>query len=202
MDRPGLLHILVEIVVNLALFTRAKVLHIKLRLGALAVDISEISAVRRRRRAHSAAWAASHIGSLARLEIVTLDREDLLVGILGIFEDIAGSGVAAEIDGIARRREHRLAELFLEARVRPLDKRNARAAGHVVHPYLAGSGRALSREMLARRDEAAVGAPGRVVEKREGLFGELPPVGAVDVHNPDVLAAAPIGGEGNLPAVR
>ena len=87
-------------------------------------------------------------------------------------------------------------------RVRALDEGDAAAAGDVIHPDLTGSGGALSGEMLPGGDEAAVGAPGRVVEERERLLGDLPLARAVRVHDPDIVAASSIRSEGDLPTVR
>ena len=55
--------------------------------------------------------------------------------------------------------------------------------------------------MLARGDEASVGAPRRRVGEGEALLGDLARAGAVRVHHPDIVAAAAIGGEGDLPPV-
>ena len=55
--------------------------------------------------------------------------------------------------------------------------------------------------MLARDDEVAVGGPFRAIEQAEGLLGDRARVRAVPVHHPDVVAAAAIGGEGDLTPV-
>ena len=116
-------------------------------------------------------------------------------------EDVAGRGVAAEIDGIARRREDRLTEFLLELGIGPLDERDAIAAGDMVEPDLAGAEAALGGEMLARGDELAVRAPGRIVEEGEAFLGQLAFAGTVRVHDPDIVAAAAIRGEGDLASV-
>src|SRR3546814_9920013 len=55
--------------------------------------------------------------------------------------------------------------------------------------------------MLARGDIFPVRTPGRIVEEGELLLGQLAPVGAVRVHDPDIVAAAAIRREGDLAAV-
>src|SRR5437868_4472463 len=122
----------------------------------------------RRRRPDRTAGAAGDLAALAGGHVVALDVEHLLVRILGIDELVAGGGVAAEIDGLAVRREGRLAKLLLELRIGPLDQGDAVAdAGDMVEPDLAGAERALRGEMLARGDILAVRAPGRRVEQAE-----------------------------------
>ena len=114
-DRPGLLHVVVEIGIDLPLLARAQVLDVERGLRPpVAVDVSEPAAVGRRRRADRAAGAAGDLGALAGGDVVALDREHLLVRILGIFEGVAGGGVAAEIDGPAVGRESGLAQFLLE----------------------------------------------------------------------------------------
>ena len=71
----------------------------------------------------------------------------------------------------------------------------------MVEPDLAGAERALRREMLARGDILAVGAPGRRVEQAEGLARDRPRARAVGVHHPDIVAAAAVRGEGDQPPV-
>src|SRR3546814_8524218 len=94
-------------------------------------------------------------------------REQLGVGVLGIFEDVARRGGVGEIDALAVGREHRLAQLLLIFGVGPLDQRDALSAGEVIHPDLAGAERASGREMLARGDIFPVRTPGRIVEEGE-----------------------------------
>ena len=55
--------------------------------------------------------------------------------------------------------------------------------------------------MLLGDDEAPVGAPRRLVEEAEVLLGDLALVAAVGVHQPDIVAAAAVGGEGDAAAV-
>ena len=129
------------------------------------------------------------------------DLEDLLVGILRVDKGAARRAVEAEIDVAAIRREGRLAELFLVPRIRFLDDRDTAPAVAVINPDLARAQRALRRKVFARRYVAAIRRPVRVVEQPEILFCELPWLGPVRIHDPDVVAAAGIGGERDLGAV-
>jgi hypothetical protein len=83
----------------------------------------------------------------------------------------------------------------------PLGELEALAAAAVVEPHLAGAGRALRGEVLARHDVLAVGRPVGAVEEAEGLFADLLRVLAVAVGDPDVVAAPLVAGEGELLAV-
>ena len=56
--------------------------------------------------------------------------------------------------------------------------------------------------MLLGDDVAAVRAPRRLVEQAEVLLRHLALVAAIDVHDPDVVAAAAVGREGDPPSVR
>ena len=200
--RPGLLQILVERAIDLTLLARAQILDEEMAMAAGAVDIGEPAPVRRGRRPHRAAGPARDPGALAGRHVVALDREHLLVRILGILEGVAGGGVAAEEDRAAVGGESRLAQFLLILRVGPLDQRHAVAdAADMVEPDLAGAERALRREMLARGDILAVAAPGRRVEQAESLVGDLARAAAVDVHHPDIVAAAAVRGEGDEPAI-
>jgi hypothetical protein len=199
--RPGLLHVLVEIVVDLALLAGDEVLHVELRAGPLAADEGDLLPVRRRRRPDRAAGPGDRRRDVPRLELVALDLEQIGVRILGIFEDRTGRDVAGEVDALAVGRVDRLAELLLVLLVGLLDERYPGPAGDVVEPDLAGAERAPGGEMLLGRDEAAVGAPARLVEEPEILLGQLALVRAVDVHDPDIVAAAAVGGEGDAPPV-
>ncbi len=199
--RPGFLHVLVERIVDLALLARDEVLHIELGPGPLAADEGDLPAVRRRRRPDRAAGAGDDCRGLAGIEFVALDVEQVGVRILRILEGGAGGDVAGEINGLAVGRVDGLAQLLLVLLVGLLDQRNAAAAGDVVEPDLAGAERAPGGEMLLGGDEAAVRAPRRLVEEPEILLGQLALVRAVDVHDPDIVAAAAVRGEGDAAAV-
>jgi hypothetical protein len=191
-DGPGLLHVLIERIVDLALLPRHQVLHIELRFRALATDKGDLLAVGRRRRPHCAAGALGGRHRLARLQIIAFDMKKIGVGVLSIFEDRAGCDVAGEIDMLAVRRVDRLAQFLLVLLVRALDQRHAAPARNVIEPDLARAERASGCEMLLGDDEAAVRAPARLVEEAEILFGHLALVGPVGVHDPDVVAARPV----------
>src|SRR5205085_4417047 len=93
-------------------------------------------------------------------------------------------------------------EFLLELGIGPLDQGDAVAdSGDVVEPDLAGAERALRREMLARRYILPVRAPRRRVEQAEILARDLAGAAAVRVHHPDIVADAPVRGEGDELAV-
>ncbi len=195
------LDVLVQAVEHLALHAGGQVLHIELRAGPLAPHEGDLGPVRRRRRTHRSAGPGGHRAHLAGRQLVALDVEEVGVGILGVFEDRPGRDVAGVEDRLAVVGEGRLAQLLLQLLAGALDQGDAAAAGHVVEPDLAGPQRTAGGEVLFRRDEAAVGAPRRLVEEAEVLLGHLALVGPVDVHHPDVVAAAAVGGEGDALAV-
>src|SRR3546814_16289536 len=101
MDRPGLLHVLVEIVVNLAFFAGLQILDVELRPRPVAFHIDQPPAIRRWRRADRAAGTAGDLRPLAGFDVVAVDRETLGVGVLGILEDVARRGGWGELDTIA-----------------------------------------------------------------------------------------------------
>ncbi len=71
----------------------------------------------------------------------------------------------------------------------------------MIDPYLTRSGRTLGGEVLLGGDIATVGAPGRLVEQPEVFLGNLPLVGPVGAHDPDVVASAAVRGKGDTLAV-
>src|SRR6185369_2285194 len=113
-----------------------------------------------------------------------------------------GRDVARVEDRLAVMREGGLAQLLLQLLAGALDQRHPAAARYVVEPDLSGPQRTPGREVLLGRDEAAVSAPGRLIEQAEVLLGHLALVGPVEVHHPDVVAAAAVGGEGDALSVR
>ena len=190
--RPGFLHVHVEGVKDLAVLPRGQVPDIEPGLGRLAADIGDLAAVRRRRGPHRAALAPDHALRPAGLEVIALDREELGVAVLGVFEDRARRGVAREIDAPAIGREDRLAQFLLVLFAGTLDQQHPVPAGDVVHPDLAGPEGSAGREVLLGDDVLAVRAPARLVHQPEALVGQLALVAPVPVHDPDVVAAAPV----------
>jgi len=128
------------------------------------------------------------------------DHIDLGVRVLGIVEDAAGRGIIAEIDIAAVGREGGLARVLLLGAA--LGQLHAAAAAAVVHPHLARAQRARRGEVLAADDELAVRRPVGLGQQAEGLIGHLSGVRTVAIHDPQVVAAAPIRGEGDGAAVR
>ena len=200
-DGPGLLHVHVERVIDLAVFTRRQVADIEPRLGRLAADIGDLLAVGRRGRPHRAAFTADHAVDLAGLKVIAFDREELVVAVLRIFEDRTRRGVAGVVDVLAIGGEDRLAQFLLVLLAGALDEQDAVAAGDVVHPDLTRAERAPGGEVLLGDDVLPVRAPARLVEQAEALVGQLALVAAVAVHDPDVVAAAAVGGEGDPLAI-
>ena len=199
--RPGFLHILVERVIKLLFGARGEILHIELRLRAFAPDEGEPFAVGRGRGAHRAANPRCDRRDLTIVQVVTFDVEQIAVAVLRIFEDRPRRDVARVVNAPAVGREDRLAQFLLMNLVGFLDQRHPAAARDMVHPHLAGPERAAGGEMLLRDDELAVGAPTRLIEQAELLLAELALVAAVAVHQPDIVAAAAIGNEGDAFAI-
>jgi hypothetical protein len=199
-DRPGLLHVAIEPVVQRPLAARLEVAHEERRLVADAPHERERLAVRRRRRADRAARAGDVALDVAALAVEPLDDVQLFVRILAVLEDRAGRDVVAEVDVLAVRREHRLAAVFLIGAL--LGHLQTVAAAAVIDPHLARAEGALGGEMLARDDVLAVGTPIGRIDEAEGLLGDLLRIGAVPLHVPDVVAAGAVGGERDPLAVR
>jgi hypothetical protein len=200
--RPGLLEVEVHVVVDPPLRARLQVLDEQPASALFAPDEGQVAAVRRRGRPDRAARAAGDLHALARRHVVALDREHLLVRILRIFEDRAGGGVQRKVDGAAVMAEGRLAKFLLVLRIGPLDQSLAAAAAiGVIEPDFPGAEGALRREMLARGDEAPVGAPSRRVHERKGLVGDGASACSVRAHHPDIVPAAAVGGVSDAAAV-
>ena len=170
------------------------------RLVADAPDERERLAVGRRRRTDRAARAGDEALDLAGLAVEALDDVDLPVRVLVVLEDRAGRDVVAEVEVLAVRREHRLAGVLLVGAL--LRQLQAVAAAAVIEPHLAGAEGALGGEVLAADEVLAVGRPGRLVEQAERLLRDLLRIRAVAVHDPEVVAAAAVGGERDPLAVR
>src|SRR3546814_16084723 len=105
MDRPGLLHVLVEIVVNLAFFAGLQILDVELRPRPVAFHIDQPPAIRRWRRADRAAGTAGDLPPPAGFDVLAVDRDPLGVGVLGLLEAVARRGRVGEIDSLAVWRE-------------------------------------------------------------------------------------------------
>src|SRR5690606_27289586 len=198
---PGLLHIAIQGVVDRRLAPGLQVHDVERRLVAIAAHEGQGLAVRRGGGAHRAARTGDEGLDLARLAIQATDHIELGVGVLGVVEDAARRGVVAEVHIAAVGREGGLARILLLGAA--LGQLHAAAAARaVVHPHLAGAQRARGGEVLAADDELAVGRPGRGVQKADGLVRHLTRVGAVAVHDPQVVAARAVRGEGDEAAVR
>ena len=161
----------------------------------------EVPAVRRGSRADGAAGPRDHGLDLAGLTVDAADRVDALGRVPAVLVDAARRRVLAEVDVAPVRREGRFAEVLLLVRL--LVQLEARAlAARVVEPDLAAADRTRRHEVLARRDEAAVRAPDRVVDEPEVLAADLLRLAATCRDRPDVVAAAPVADEGDPAAVR
>ena len=200
-DRPCLLHVLVERIIDLAFSPAVEVLDVELRLARFTPHESDALAIGGGGRADRSACARHGGARLAGHHVIALDVEQVGVRILRIFEDRAGGHVAREEDALAVGGVDRFAKLLLQFLTRALDQLHAAAARDVIHPYLAGAERARGGEMLLGDDEAAVGAPARLVEQAEVFLGQLALVAAIQIHQPDIVAAAAIRHEGNALAV-
>ena len=200
--RPGFLHVLIEIVIDLAFDARFQILHIEFGLGHLAADEGNLLAVGRGIGAHGAAETGHGGADLAGFEVIFFDIEQIAVAVLGIDEGRARSDVLGEIDRLAIRGIDRLAEFLLVLFAGLLDQLDPTAAGDVIDPDFARAERPSSGEMFLGHDIAAVGAPAGLVEQTELFLGHLLLVAAVAVHDPDIVAAGPVRGKGDALAVR
>src|SRR5204863_110677 len=157
-------------------------------------------AVRRRRRPLRPARPGHERLDLAGLPVEALDDVDLRVRVFVVLVDRARRGVVAVVDVAAVGRDRRLAGVLLIGTL--LGELQALATAAVIEPHLARAEGALGREVLAGDDVFAVRRPTRLVEQAEGLFGHLLRIGAVAIHDPDVVAAGAVAGEGDPFAVR
>ena len=199
-DGPGLLQVAVETGIDRRLASALDVHHEQGRLVANAPDEGQTLAVGRRRRADRSARPAQKLLDLARLAIQPLDDIDLGVHVLGIFEHLARGVVVTEVQIATVRREGGFpGVLLLRAPRGELDTAAARA---VIHPHLAGPQRPGRGEVFARHDELAVRRPVGRVQQTEALVRHLRRVRPVAVHDPDIVAAVTVGGEGDLRPVR
>jgi len=199
--RPGFLHILIEIIIDLALDPRFQILHIEFGLGHLAADKGDLLAIGRGAGADRAAETGDGGRHFTRFQVILFDIEQVAVAVLGIDEGAAGSDVAGIIDRLAVGCVNRFAKLLLVRFARFLDQLHPAAAGDMVDPDFPRAQRTLGGEMFLGHDIAAVGAPARLVEQAEFFLGHLLLVAAVAVHDPDIVTAAPVGGEGDAVAV-
>ena len=199
-DRPGFLQVAVEGRENRRLTAGLDVHHIEDGLVANPADEGDRLAVGRGRRADRAARAGDVGIDLAGFAVQTADDVNLVVDVLGIFKRRPRRRVVAEVDVAAVGREGGLARVLLLGPA--LGHLHAAAARAVVHPQFARPQRAGRGEMLPRHDELAVGRPFGLVQQAEGLLRHLRRVGAVGVHDPDIVAARPVRGEGDGAPVR
>ncbi len=163
-------------------------------MEAHAADEREALAVGRRRRPDRAPGPGDERLVVAGFAIDAVDRVDLRVGILAVLERVSRRAVAAVVDvAAAVRRERGLAQIFLV--VGTLVELQAAAAAPVIEPDLARAQRPPRREVLARRDEFAVGTPHGRVEQAKIFVRHRFGVAAVTIHDPDVVAATAVAGE-------
>ena len=200
-DRPGLLHVLIERVVDLALHPAVEILDVELGLAGFAPHEGDSLAVGGGGGTDRSARARYGGARLAGHHVIAFDVEQVGVGILGIFEDRPRRHVARKEHRFAVGSVDRLAQFLLQLLARALDQLHAAAARDVVQPHLAGAERARGREMLFRDDEAAVGTPAWLIEQAEVFFSQLALVAAIHVHQPDIVAATAIRHEGDALAV-
>ncbi|MNQ54653.1 hypothetical protein D3C85_687240 [compost metagenome] len=199
-DGPGFLQVAVQSVVDRGLAARFEVHDVEDGLVPVAPDEGQGLAVGRGGGANRAARSGDEGRDLARLAIQTADHIDLGVRVLGVVEHAACGGVVAEVEIAAVGREGGLARVLLLGAA--LGQLHAAAARAVVHPHLARAQRARRGEVLAADDELAVRRPVGLGQQAEGLVRHLSGVRPVAIHDPQVVAAAPVRGEGDGAAVR
>ncbi len=197
--RPRLHLVLAQAVPHRALLAARQVLHEENGLGANAVHIGQALAVGRHLRTHRTAGAFDDVLHFARLAIGTPDHVDLAVGILVVLEVRPRAQVFAEEDVASVARDARLAHVLLV--VAAFGNLQSFAAALVVKPHLARTQRARAREVLLRHQELSVGRPHRVVDQTKIFLRDLLRVGAVALHDPDVVGAVLVGGVADAGAV-
>jgi hypothetical protein len=199
-DGPRLLHVAIEAVVDRRLFARLEIEDEQRRFVSNSPDERERLSIRRRRRPNRAAGTGDERLDLAGLPIQSLDDVDLRVGILVVLIDRAGRRVVAVIEVAAVGRQRGLAGVFLlRAFFRELQPF---AAAAVIEPDLARAEGALGGEVLAGDEVLGVGRPVRLVEQAEGFLRHLLRLGAVAIHDPDVVAAGAVTRERDPLSVR
>ena len=201
MHGPGFLHVHVEVAIDHALLTARQILDPELGLVLVPADKGDVLAIGRRLRANRAAISADGCRHFAGCQIVALDGEGSLRGILCIFENRPRCDVARIIHRIAIGRIDGLAQFLLQGVARPLHQLDTAPTRNMVDPDLACAERTLGGEMLLGDDIIAVGRPACLIDEAEILLGQLALVRPIDIHDPDVVAAAPVGGEGDAAAI-
>ena len=201
MNRPDLLHVPVERVVDRSVLAASEIVQEEVALEADPPHEGDVPAVRRGSRADGAAGPRDHRLDLPRLAVDAADRVDADGRVPAVLVDAARRRVLAEVDVAPVGREGRFAEVLLLVRL--LVQLEARAlAARVVEPDLAAADRTRRHEVLAGRDEAAVRGPDRVVDETKVLTADLLGFAAACRDRPDVVAAAPVADEGDPAAVR
>src|SRR5690606_4796987 len=197
-DGPGFLLVVREAVPDRPHGARGQVQHVQHGVLAYALDEGQRLAVRRGLRPYRAAGAGHQGADLAGLAVQALDRVDQPVHVAVVVELAVRADVLGEVDVAAIRRDGRLAQVLLL--VLALGQLQAGAAVAVVQPQFARAQRAGRGEVLAADQVLAVRGPVGAVEQAEVLRRHLHQVAAVGLHAPAVVAAAAVGGEGDLAA--
>ena len=203
--RPDLLQVARQAAPGRALDAGGEVLQEQRALVAHAAHEGEVFAVRGGRRAHRAAGALHKCFDGTVRQVLPEDGVDARRAVLVVLKHAAGRCVLAVVQVLAVRREGWLAQVLLPARL--LVELHALVLGgigrvHGEQPDFARAGAAGAGVVLARQHEAAVRVPDRVVQQPEVFLGDGMRVAAVHVHDPDVVAAAGVGQERDLLAVR
>ena len=200
-DRPDFLLVVREAVPDRADFAGFEVEHVQHGLVAHALDEGQRFAVGRGLRPDGAARGVHHRARLAGLAVEALDRVDHAMHVLVVFEGAAAADVFRVIDVAAIGTHGRFAEVHLVVLALGQLQAAGGAAVDRIHPQFAGAERALRGEMLAADQVLAIRRPHRIVEQAEILLRHLRRAAAVAIHAPQVVAAAAVGGVGDLFAV-
>jgi hypothetical protein len=204
-DRPGFLLVVAQAVPDRAHRAAGQVQHVQHRLIAHALDEGQLLAIGRGLRPDRAARRCDQRVDLAGLAVQALDRVDHPVRVLVVLERRRGADILGEIHMTPVGRDRRFAEVLLVVLALgqlQASRRTALFAAGVVQPQLAGTERALRGEMLAADEEAAIRRPRRRIEQAEVLLAHLHCVGTIGIDAPEIVAAAAVGGEGELAPVR
>ena len=161
-DRPRLLHVAVEIVVDASLGSRLQIQHEQRGAQADAPNVRQRLPVGGGGGARGASRAPDDGLDTTFLSVEASDGIDASVGILVVLEVFARRAVPAEVQVATVGRKGRLAHVLLVVGL--LGHPQAFASADVVQPHLAAAQAAGLREVLARGDVLPVGGPGGRVE--------------------------------------
>jgi hypothetical protein len=185
MDRPRLLHVVLQTIPNGPLFARFEIAHEQHRGFAHPADERQTTTVRMGRRRDGSTGATGHGLLLSRFQVPATNGVDPGVRILVVLEQRPGRDVLAVVDPPTVRAHGwlTLVLLFVGA-VRHLEPG---APGAVPHPDFPSAEGAREDEVFPSEDGLSVGRPGRGVHVPLSLIGHLLQIVTRGGHRPDVV---------------